>query len=486
MLSIRTVPSDYSWDKGTPAVTFTNLVSSLDKCRKFSNNSKGVEYVGYAPFVSVALSSDSGNTNPTANIKRIVNFGDYYNSDSNIVADSRYDSTVFSHAYVMPGLYSITIERQEYVVLRVKDPTKFGACFQKYCLEWYWANLNSNYTTLPRISAYTWKATKSTSPVLSTDNVPIIGPKKWKREPCEQDDFSGAGFYVQQADYLNTKRAPLSWQWFNFSQTSPGNLLNTVTPWISTGFQQPDQLSWKETSGPCLQNLNYHGTDIIWKWDFLTLARAGARFASTLTWDQARSIEPRNVTWDFAGEFCIGDMVNLTLSTGIVTMTNEKFIRVLEIPPQAYLQVIQPDDRLSPLTVTLSPRNIISGSFPIEKIVWDLGDGSPLLVQRRWSPTLEAPFVYSGILSDDYEDPRNYDIVHTYRKTPNSPYVFYPSLTAYASSTGTVDTVTAVVGPLKYGDPAVTFNLLQTELTDEGKVIVGQVNGNLGIWKADK
>lgn len=474
IFSIRTVPSTYSWDKGTPGITYTQLVSSLDECRRLSNNSKGFEYVGYAPFVSIALSSDSGITNPLANITRTIDFGDYYNSDSNIITNSSYDYATFSHAYVMPGLYSIRAERKEYTTLLVKDVSKFGPCFQKYCIDWNWGNLNTNYTVLPNITAFTWKATKLNG----------IYQKKWKREPCEEEDFSGAGIYVQNVNFANT-RAPLSWQWFNFLQNSPGSILNTATPWISTGFQQPDQLTWKETSGPCLQNLNYHGTDIIWKWNNITSQQTG-RFTSNLTWDQVRSIEPRNVTWDFTSQFCPGDTVNLVLSTAVTTIIDEAFIRVLEIPPQAYLQVIQPEDRISPLKVTLSPRHVISGSFPIEKIIWDLGDGSPLLIQRRWSPTLEAPFVYTGLISEDYEDPRNYDVVYTYRKTPTSAYTFYPSLTAYASSTGTSDSVTAVVGPLKYAAPDVNFNLLQSQLADTGKVLVGQINGNIGIWKADK
>ena len=160
--------------------------------------------------------------------------------------------------------------------------------------------------------------------------------------------------------------------------------------------------------------------------------------------------------------------------------------------------------RLTPLTVRLSPKHVICGSFPIEKIVWDMGDGSPLITQRRWAPTLEHPFVYStslltetdptnlkvysGSLENDPQDPRNYDVEHTYYRTLQGPHSFYPSMTAYASSTGTYDTAAAVVGPLLFPtkDEELKINLIQSELTSHGKVYIGEINNNVAVWRADK
>lgn len=485
-ISIRTVPPSYSWDKGTPGITFTDLVTAVDECQRLTtNNERRIEYVGYAPYLSIALSSDSGAIDIHQNIIRTANFGDYYNSESNIVNNSSFDYAAFSHTYVMPGLYSIRLDRKEYIILRVLDVATLGFCLQKYCVDWTWANFNSLNSTLPNVSAYTWKSTMSSSPFRPNKDAAYIGPKKWKFEPCNEEWASGNGIFVQQTGYNNT-RTPLSWQWYNFQNNTGRNALNIPTLWLSSGFQQPSQLNWKETTGPCLQNLNYQASDIIWKWDNITNQKAG-RFITNITWDETRLTEPGNITWDFSSMFCAGDAVNLVLSAGVQSITNQAFIRVLEIQPQAYLEVFQPEDRLSPLTVTISPRNTVSGSFPIEKIVWDLGDGSPLLTQRRWSPTLEAPFVFSGAISEDYEDPRNYDVVHTYRKTPKSEYSFYPSITAYASSTGSFDSAACAVGPLRYTEPTNTnFKLLQNELTDQGKVILGQVDDTIAIWRADK
>ena len=479
MLSIRTVPPSYSWDKGTPITTFTNLISTLEDCQRISNNESRIEYVGYAPFVSVALSSDAGVYNLSANITRTADFGDYYNSQTNIQTKSSPNYEIFSHVYMMPGLYSVSLTRKEYTTLVVSDVSTKGVCFQKYCIDWSWKNLSKIRTTLTNVTSLSWGATKSTG----------VYAKKWRREPCSDDQFAGNGVFLQKAEYGENQRAPLSWQWFNFLKSSPRSTLNTPTTWLSAGFQRPDQLTWKQTSGPCLNNLNYHGTEIIWKWNYLTNTKTG-RFYSNLTWDETRCVDPGNVTWDFVTRFGMGDAVNLVLPDKEEVVTKTAYIRVLEIPPQAFIRVIPKDNtnvNTSPLTVILSPRNIISGSFPIEKIVWDLGDGSPLLTQQRWAPTLKAPFIYSGVLSEDYEDPRNYDIEYTYVKTPNSPYMYYHSLTAYCSSTGSYDTASAVVGPVKYGATTnVDVKLIQSELTDNGKVFVGQVDGKVAVWRADK
>jgi hypothetical protein len=141
----------------------------------------------------------------------------------------------------------------------------------------------------------------------------------------------------------------------------------------------------------------------------------------------------------------------------------------------------------SPVTVKLTPRFTKCGSFPIEKIVWDLGDGSPLLEQRRWAPTIKAPFYYSGAIEEDADDPRNYDVIHTYNKTPESLFCFYPSMTAYASSTNTSDSVAVTIGPLSLVlfDPS-QFKVLQNEFTDNKKILLGQIENNTAVWQADK
>jgi hypothetical protein len=417
IFSIKTVPSNYSWDKGTPTLDFNQFVTSLSACSAVSNNNSGVEYIGYAPFVFVSLSSAPGQVSySNVALRRTADFGDFYNSDSNFVTTTTLSSELLCHAYIMPGLYTIRFERTEYIEI------------------------------------------SSTS--LSSNN----------------------NLYIQQIG--DQGRPPLSWQWYNFLCNSTNNAYNTPIPWLSSGFQQPEQLTWAGSSGPCVSLRQTE--QITWTWNSITCNLTANQYASPITWDETKISEPRNTTWDYVQINC-SESITPALSSSTQTIVREAFVRVLEIPPTAYLDLTQPVDRTSPLTVRISPKSTVCGSFPIEKIVWDLGDGSPLLTQRRWSNTLEDPFVYSGFISEDYQDPRNYDVIHTYTRTPESGFCFYPSITAYASSTNSSDCVAIMVGPLTL--PTINgndFKLLQNELTEHGKVLIGQVNNDVAVWRTDK
>lgn len=466
IFSIKSVPSSYSWDKGTPILDFGDFVTELSACSAVSNNDGGVEYVGYAPFVFVSLSSAPGNVGETSvALRRTADFGDFYNSDSNFVTFPTLSNELFCHAYIMPGLYTVRFERTEYIEVTEEAFTAFGACLQKHCIDWSWKTL-ANCT--PELSV-TWSSTLTGNSY----------QKKWKFEPCEAEWASNNGLYIQPVD--EEDRVPLSWQWYNFLCEST-NPHNTPTKWSASSFQQPEQLTWAGSSGPCL-NLG-QTEQTTWRWNNITLS--AGQFNTNVTWDETSCSSPQNATWNHIAENCTGSSAPL-LSSGTQTITKEALIRVLEIPPIAYLEVEQPSDRTSPLTVRLSPKSVVCGSFPIEKIVWDLGDGSPLLIQRRWSNTLEEPFVYSGALSEDYQDPRNYDVIHTYTKTPQTGFSFYPSITAYTSSTNSSDCASVMVGPLKL--PTTTgsnFKLLQNELSEHGKVLIGQIDDNVAVWRSDK
>jgi hypothetical protein len=148
------------------------------------------------------------------------------------------------------------------------------------------------------------------------------------------------------------------------------------------------------------------------------------------------------------------------------------------------ISTTNPENINFPLTVTITPRYTLTGSFPIEKIVWDLGDGSPLITKTRWDNNTSFPFVTSGAMSADPLDPRNFDIVHTYTKPDNSVYSFYPSITAYTYSTGSSDACSITIGPIA-AQPlqGVGFKILQTELNEDGTALIGQVGDNIGIWK---
>ena len=509
--SLKTVPSTYSWDFGTPNYSYTELktISSLpakEYIAGTSYNDPGstftTEVTGYAPFVEAIFTSTLEPTNyrlPVMflGIERSVDFGDYYNSKESIIKDGTINNVAFCHSYVMPGLYAITYKQIEYINTRVNNSRFIGSCLQKHCVEWSWNKLRCTNEL-----EITWKNTKAIQNLTTGAG---ISAKKWKFEPCMADWAFGDSVYVEKTGKIDKRLSSLTSQWYNFLKTSPSNR-NTAIPWASAGFQQPNELKWRDLEGPCAP-LNYQGYDTVWKWDYLKGNIADDPVHKlNLTWNQAAKDKPTSATWDYATLFCDGNAMNMELSSFAQIITKKTYLRDVEIPLKACIEVIQPknpNDRLSPLTVILSPRRTVCGSFPIEKIVWDMGDGSPLITQRRWAPTLEKPFVYSKSLENtptdfvasgdpnlnaDPKDPRNFDVEYTYHRTLNGPHTFYPSMTAFASSTGSSDSAAAVVGPILF--PTKTeetkINLIQSELTDHGKVYVGEINNNLAVWRADK
>lgn len=418
--SIKTVPSTYSWDvNGLPRGTSFPFVTDSSLLTSASNNSQGVEYFGYAPFVSLSLSSSVGTISPSAvAVRRVTDFGDYYNSESNLLVSPTLSNEAFCHNYIMPGLYSIKMTQTEYLLV-------------------------------------------------------------------ETQGTAAGCVYIQPL--TDIERFPLSWQWYNFLCESPSPY-NTPVTWSQAEFQQPEQLVWSETNGPCYA-LNASTSQTSWIWNNVTCNLTANPLANSTKWDDTKCDSPLNTRWEqLSGSACQGSTTQFTLSATSETFTKELYLRVLEIPPKCYLAVQSaPSSKVSPYTVQLTPRYTRCGSFPIEKIVWDLGDGSPLLVQRRASINDNPKFVYTNRFNTDWKDPRNYDIVHTYNRTSRSQFSFYPSITAYTSSTSTSDCASIIIGPLSASEfQNETVSILQNELTDHGKVLIGEVSNSVALWSINK
>jgi hypothetical protein len=192
-----------------------------------------------------------------------------------------------------------------------------------------------------------------------------------------------------------------------------------------------------------------------------------------ITWKEAKCSEYYAKAWKDTKGSCF-EAPPVLIPSDSISINIPNKLKIIELTPTAYLSAIQPDqlNRVSPLSATLTARFTKCGSFPIEKIVWDLGDGSPLLTQRRWSVLSSEPFVYSGAIAGDPSDPRNYDVKHVYKVTKDSGYTFYPSITAYAYSTGTTDCASAVIGPIQpqtYNKDTNKASLLQNNINDQKK-----------------
>jgi hypothetical protein len=416
---INTVSSNYTWDDGAP---IENNPFPLNTLSAQSSNSSGLEYVCCAPYTSLILSSTNTQRTSSVAIKRTIDFGDYYNTAENVITVAGSGVKYFSHVYFMPGLYTITLTEEEYVI--ANNPDKF-----------------------PKLSY------SQSSPV-NNNTREIQTNWHWR-------------------DYKNIKETnfPATWQSLKFQNT--------------LDFKKPTQLTWFNTK-ECLYPAK---NEVYWQWNnIINDVPPDNTHASRVTWNQTISGGEFQKTWNSIVGNCNVDDFILS-GAPIRTVTKEAIIRIKEVSPVAYLSGNQPpnfNDRHFPLTVRLTPRYTQSGSFPIEKIVWDLGDGSPLLTRRRWENGYQFPFVYNGALSGDYKDPRNFDVVHTYDKKERGQYTFYPSITAYASSTGASDYAATVIGPIKAEVFSVSsFVVNQNHLSPDGALLLGEIENTAAVWKVD-
>jgi len=132
-----------------------------------------------------------------------------------------------------------------------------------------------------------------------------------------------------------------------------------------------------------------------------------------------------------------------------VQIVSKTIVEVKEIPPVAGITCItRPLTGVSPYTVLLSPTACTPGSFPIDRIDWDFGDGSPIKTITRYAEVVDPEIIFTDTYIDDPLDVRNYSALHTYRRCTNTCSVFYPSLTCYSANTSTYDSCCTTVGPI--------------------------------------
>ena len=466
--SIKSVPSDYSWDQGIPNVsTLVNCISSEG------------QLVGYAPFTAAQIKTTIGRPNVfSIAFNRKADFGDYYNSETNTQNTTNSGAHIFCHNYIMPGDYTLTIEQTQYVTLN--NENKFD-CLQKHCVDWNWTNRQCSEGSQQNT---TWANTMSSETF----------EKKWIYEKCDDDAIGTYNLYIEKGQ-TSEERLPFSWQWYNFfneDSDERNEFVSSFEPrverlpatdlprtWEDAIFQGPQQVTWDNAFGPCLETRT---KDTSWRWNKVK-QYSDELLNQRVTWKKTKPDELLPRKWkQIRGAGCL-EVVPLLSAHKIVT-TQEAFIKILEIPPTAYVHIEhETSPKTSPYTVQLSPRYVRCGSFPIEKIVWDFGDRSPLLEQTRYNLNKNAPFVYSDQFGFDVEDPRNFDVVHTYYRTAVDSSCFYPSLTAYASSTNTADCAAVIIGPLEFEvNDAKDFHLLQNKLTEKGTAYFGQLNNNISMW----
>jgi hypothetical protein len=384
ILSGATVPSNYSWDQGTP---FTNVNTSVS-----TTNSLYIS--GYAPGLKVTFKNNSITDPKTSYTRFDWNFGDYYNNTSNSISLNCNQN--LEHIYVMPGIYNVTLNHNQ---TKTKQDFNYvenaNYCIGKFDFLWFWDNMSCLSG-----DSMTWDETSCNAEYA----------KWWDKEELCFGKFCKI------------------WNWLDLrSKTNQG-----TTP-----------ITWEQT---------YTGAQYEKKW--------AIELNSTIC-------NPRI------------DMTYInTLVTEEQTYTITNTVEVFEIKPKAYLySYTQPVTGYTPFSVHLTPRFTVSGSFAIEKIDWDFGDGTPIqTVWRRQPPDLTL-FTYTSTFSADVNDPRNYDTIHTYKRALNTYPVFYPSITAYSGSTNSSDACSLLVGPISLSSISSKIHILKSK---------AQTNNNFYALQVDK
>lgn len=432
-ITVKTVRSDYSWDRYNPNIEVVEDASS-----------DPFTFFCYAPYTNVKIETSVENYHPYAVItQRKVDFGDYYNADSSTQlaatsgAQSKY--ATFSHNYIMPGEYTISVTETQYI--RTNNPCCSSSCPDD-------PNLRRPYD-------------------LYTETL------------------------------MPRKRVPYAWMWYCFmaeerdprteffGSLQPGTECLT---WDDCAFQGKSQVTWDETQGPSFET---RSKDVSWQWKFVLCnpTDSTAALNQRVRWGYTKhdSFLPR--TWKHIKELgCDGkncwEMVP-RLSAYPVTKTYERKIKVVEIPPDAYVTTTTLASGID-FTVRLSPRFTRCGSFPIEKIIWDLGDGTPQFEISRWDTSNHPRFVFNNELERDNPDPRNFDVIHTYKRNFDKASCFYASITAVTSSSFSTNRAAVTVGPVILEDISTYIDVVQNQLTEKGKAYMGQIKDQIVFWNNEK
>lgn len=222
---------------------------------------------------------------------------------------------------------------------------------------------------------------------------------------------------------------------------------------------------WWEDESRCLEKYCK-----VWAWQDLKTDSSNPVY-----WDETSTDAEYVKKWSLEANdtICkVNDADYLSTSDSVEqTLIKTHLIEVKELPPIASMYcVTRPVTGYSPFTVQLTPRLCQAGSFPIDRIDWDFGDGSPVKIVSRYTSLTGGEIVHSNAFSLDMLDVRNYDIMHTYKKTSNDYPVFYPSLTCYSANTFTSDSCSIAIGPVALSSVTGQSHLLKVRNTLKGNL----------------
>jgi len=254
----------------------------------------------------------------------------------------------------------------------------------------------------------------------------------------------------------------LNWYWDNFKQNTTSSIQNAPKRWDDLKSTSITPKTW-DTNNVCLQ---LYGAN--WQWSFLRRNRG-----TPFTWRQTKAAGQYPKRWRYEANNVVSE-ARATPHKSVISaeqsLINACTVQVLEIPPKVGMYSVTTTlTGINRLQVQLTPRTTISGSFPIDRIDWDLGDGTPVKTVTRYSIPTDSSFLYNGVFYNDTYDVRNYDIIHTYYRNGLDAYpVFYPSLTCYSANTNTSDSCCLTIGPITLSSAPGDIHLINVKSDNLG------------------
>ena len=270
----------------------------------------------------------------------------------------------------------------------------------------------------------------------------------------------------------------INWYWTNLELNLNTDSQNIkAKTWDDYTSSTATPKTWDGNQILCLQKYCFN-----WNWNYLNI-----QGLNPVTWSQAKSNGKYAKLWgkEYNDTVCQQPIVpHDSAKTVRQDLLNSCIIEVVELPPVAKLfSLTSLLTGVSQLPVSLSPRGSVCGSFPIDRIDWNLGDGTPTKTVTRYSTTTDPAFTYTNVFSSDPSDVRNFDLNYTYyRNSVNTYSVFYPSLTCYSANTNTANSCCITVGPITLpSTPSSSYILKARNADTKDNMYVFDINNNVAF-----
>jgi len=227
-------------------------------------------------------------------------------------------------------------------------------------------------------------------------------------------------------------------------------------------------------------------------WNWYDLQCASVTGNNPVTWEQTYSLGglyPKRWAFEANDTICKvpQDATFIdTVVSNVQVYTLKAAVTVNEKSPEANLHCFTlPATGISPFTVQLTPRGSIPGSYPINRIVWNSGDGSPVKTVWRHKLPDTSIFTYTSAFSADPADPRNYDLIHTYKRSLSTYPIFYPSITVYSECTNTTDSCSYTLGPIELSSISSQTHLLNVQNINHNNLYAFEFNNSIAFTTTD-